>query len=130
MKLKIHHIGYAVKNIEKAFEKFEKIGYVKETEIIKDDIRKIYIQFIVKDGYRIELVSPASLDSPVSSIVNKSNTPYHICYESLNIEESIKCLINNGYTLFKAPQEAKAIKNKKAAFLFSRDIGLIEIIEK
>ncbi|WP_017752671.1 VOC family protein [Clostridium tyrobutyricum] len=128
--MNIHHIGYAVKDIKKAFEKFKDIGYMEETEIIKDEFRKVDIQFIIKDGYRIELVSPNDKDSPVNKIVNKSCAPYHICYETTNLEENIKYLIKRGYTLFKEPEAAIAINNRKVAFLFSRDLGLVEILEK
>lgn len=61
--LKIHHIGYLVKKIEKAKKSFEALGYLVEQDTVYDDIRKVNICFLVKDGYRVELVSP-SLRTP------------------------------------------------------------------
>ena len=66
--MKVHHIGYLVKNIEKAEQAFLKLGYKKETEIIFDESRGINISFLIKDAYRIELVSPATDVSVVSSL--------------------------------------------------------------
>ena len=42
------------------------LGYEITQPATYDEIRKIHICFLEKDGYRIELVSPASEDSVVS----------------------------------------------------------------
>lgn len=127
--MKIHHIGYAVKDIYKAYESFKQLGYLKETDIIRDDKRKIYIQFLVKDGYKIELVSPAEKGSAVEKLLKRGNTPYHICYEVLNMDMEIEEFEKNGYTLVENPETAPAIENRKVVFMFSIDMGLIELVE-
>lgn len=127
--LKIHHIGYAVKDIAKAYEKFKELGYLKESDIIKDDSRKVYIQFLIKDDYRIEIISPSEKGAPIEKILKRGNTPYHICYEVFNLEEEIEKLQNSGYTLTQKPEKAPAIGNRKVAFMFSMDMGLIELVE-
>ena len=69
--------------IQIAKKTFEARGYSTEQDIIYDDIRKVNICFLVKDGYRVELVSPVSEDSVVSGLIKKyKNSPYHICYET------------------------------------------------
>ena len=45
--VKVHHIGYLVKSIKRSIEKFEKLGYKIETEIISDSVRKIDICFLL-----------------------------------------------------------------------------------
>ena len=55
--MKIDHIGYAVKNMDKARKTMELIGYVFEP-MIKDLDRNILISFGEMDGYKIELVAP------------------------------------------------------------------------
>lgn len=64
----IDHIGYAVKDIEKAREKFESLGFVFGEKVV-DWSRNLSIQFGNKDGYRIELVSPISCGSPVDGVL-------------------------------------------------------------
>ncbi|URZ15986.1 VOC family protein [Clostridium felsineum] len=128
--MKVHHIGYAVKCIDKALEKFKQLGYTEETEVVKDDIREVYIKFIINDGYRIELIAPSGENSPINKTIKKGSTPYHICYEVDDIYTSIEEMSKIGYTLFKEVQIAPAIDNRKVAFLFSRDIGLVELLEK
>ena len=64
--MNIHHIGYLVKKGPKAQAAFEALGYIAEGEWTHDEIRKVDILFLQKDGYRIELVSPYAPDSVVS----------------------------------------------------------------
>lgn len=126
----IHHIGYLVKSIKDSIQVFEALGYVKETEIINDEARGIYICFLTKNGYRIEFVSPMDENSTVSGLIKKlGNTPYHICYEVEDIEESIESLKRQKYMLLQKPQEAVAIDGKKVAFLYEKNIGMIELVE-
>nr|3HDP_A Chain A, Glyoxalase-I [Clostridium acetobutylicum] len=130
MSLKVHHIGYAVKNIDSALKKFKRLGYVEESEVVRDEVRKVYIQFVINGGYRVELVAPDGEDSPINKTIKKGSTPYHICYEVEDIQKSIEEMSQIGYTLFKKAEIAPAIDNRKVAFLFSTDIGLIELLEK
>ena len=77
--MNVDHIGYAVKNINQAKKAMEVLGYLFE-ETIEDKERNIYIAFGELDGYRIELVSPISSNSPVDAHISKIGpTPYHIC---------------------------------------------------
>lgn len=69
--LKIHHIGYLVKKLEKAKKTFESLGYLAEQDTVRDEIRKVDICFLIKDGYRVELVSPFSEESVVSGLLKK-----------------------------------------------------------
>ncbi len=79
--MRIDHIGYAVKNIDKVRGRFESLGYIFD-EKLEDLSREFYIQFGMRDGYRIGLVSPIESSSPVDRILSAIGaTPYHICYK-------------------------------------------------
>ena len=128
--MKIHHIGYLVKNIEKAALEFEKAGYKAEGECIYDPIRDIDILFMINSGYRIELVSPKSCQSVVSETIKKmGNTPYHICYCCGCIEQEQQRLRKEGYLPVGKIEPAVAIEGNKVCFMLSRQIGLIELVE-
>ena len=89
--MNIHHIGYLVKKGPKAQAAFEALGYIAEGEWTHDEIRKVDILFLQKDGYRIELVSPYAPDSVVSGLIRTyKNAPYHLCYEAENFEKARK----------------------------------------
>lgn len=129
--MRIDHIGYAVKNIEKARRDFEALGY-KFEEPIQDIDRNIYIQFGEKDGYRIELVSPLKKEpSPVDTYLSTTgNTPYHICYCSNDLDMEIENLENQGYKVIIPAQVAVAFGGKRVAFMINKNIGMIEIVEE
>lgn len=127
--LKIHHIGYLVKKIEKAKETFEALGYRVERDTVYDEIRKVDICFLIKDGYRVELVSPASADSVVSGLLKKyKNTPYHICYEADDPETAYRELSENGFAAIDTPTPAPALGNREVVFLTSPVIGMVELV--
>lgn len=129
--MKIHHIGYLVKKIESAKKTFEALGYCTEQDIIYDDIRKVNICFLIKDGYRVELVSPAAGDSVVSGLIKKyKNSPYHICYETDNFSTVYDELTSGGFIAIDTPTPAPALGGCEVVFLSSASIGMIELINR
>lgn len=127
--LKIHHIGYLVKKLDQAKQTFEALGYRIEQDTVYDDIRKVNICFLVKDGYRIELVSPVSPDSVVAGLIKKyKNAPYHICYETDSYEEDLSELTADGFLAIDTPTPAPAMNGRRVMFLTSAVAGMIELI--
>lgn len=129
--LKVHHIGYLVKKIDAAIRDFQSLGYQLIQETVYDDIRKVNICFLQKDGYCIELVSPASEDSVVSGLMKKyKNSPYHICYETEDFEKDYMTLVSGGFTAIDELTPAPALQNKEVVFLMSPFMGMIELIKQ
>lgn len=128
--MRIDHIGYAVKNIDKAKKSMEVLGYIFE-ETVEDKDRNIYIAFGEMDGYRVELVAPISAGSPVDMHLSKIGpTPYHICYKSNDIESDIERLQSNRFKVSIPLAPAIAFGNKRVVFMYSLSVGLIEIVEE
>ena len=129
--LKVHHIGYLVKKMDAAIQSFENLGYHTIQGAVYDDIRKVNICFLDKDGYQIELVSPVSEDSVVSGLMKKyKNSPYHICYETENFDKDYKTLTENGFTAIDTPTPAPALKNREVVFLMHASMGMIELLRQ
>ena len=127
----VHHIGYLVKNMEKSIRKFQLLGYVQTTQTVYDPIRKIDITFMEKDGYRVELVSTDDPQSVVYNLYGKyKNAPYHICYETEDLERSVAELSKNGFAQIAPPCAAPAIRDKRVVFLMNSAIGMIELVER
>lgn len=127
--LTVHHIGYLVKKIEKAVQAFQLLGYETEQDIVYDDIRKVNICFLTKDGCRVELVSPVSEDSVVSGLMKKyKNCPYHICYETADFDADYAALTANGFIAIDTPTPAPALDGREVVFLNSAAIGIIELL--
>ena len=129
--MRIHHIGYLVKKLEKAAAEFEKLGYVPQGEVTNDTYRKVDILFLEKDGYRIELVSPYRPDSVVSGLLKThKNAPYHICYGSGDFAADLAALEGGGYLRMGDPQAAPAIGGRRVVFLMHPAMGMIEVLEE
>jgi len=126
-----HHIGIATSNIEKTAKYYTDAGYLK-TETVLDILQNVYICFLSKkNAPLLELVAPVDDTSPVSKILNKSGiSPYHFCYEVLDIEEAIKRLRKLKFIPLSVPVEANAMNCNRICFLYNKDVGLIEIVEK
>lgn len=131
LKLKVHHIGYLVKKMDAAIQSFENLGYQTIQGTVYDNIRKVNICFMEKDGYQIELVSPASEDSVVSGLMKKyKNSPYHICYETENFDKDYQTLTENGFITIDTPTPAPALQNREVVFLTHASMGMIELLMK
>jgi len=131
--MKIHHIGYLVDNIKKAAHEFEMIGYTQKGEVSEDESRQVYIQFLENGGYLVELIQPIDESSPVYGLRKRfRNAPYHICYETDDLQQQIDtCCSGGGYIMLQPPKPAPAITGcPNVAFLTSTNIGMIELVER
>ena len=129
--MKIDHIGYAVKRIDRAIAAFQKLGYEFEP-VIDDTDRNVKLAFGDKDGYRIELVAPLDKkqESPVDQyLCNAVGIPYHICYESESLDAEIEELKTQGYKVVIEPRPAVAFGDRRVVFMMNIGFGLIEIVE-
>lgn len=128
--MKIHHIGYLVKRLEKASDAFKALGYAPMGEAVRDSGRGVDILFMEKDGYAIELVSPFTKESVVAGLMKTyKNAPYHICYESEDFAADMVWLEANGYMRMDEPKPAPAIGDKRVVFFMSPALGMIELLE-
>ena len=129
--MRIDHVGYAVKNIDKAKPQFEVLGF-SFGETVEDIDRGIYICFGDNDGYCIELVAPIKgAENPIDQVLVKSGaTPYHFCYKSENLEEDIEELVKAKFMVTKEPAKAIAFGGNRVAFLYNAKVGLVELVEE
>ncbi len=125
-----HHIGIACRDILATAKEYGHFGY-KSSEIIWDDIQKVSICFLSGEGLPvIELISSNHEQSPVKKWLGKNGvSPYHLCFNVENIENSIEEFKKQGFVLLGEPVEAIAIANRKIAFIYSLQTGLIELVE-
>ena len=129
-KMKIHHIGYLTKNLSKTQQQMQELGFAVEQESSYDAGRAVNIAFLVSGNYRIELIEPASKESPLYPLLKRyKNTPYHICYEVPNLSDALAEYEQKGYSVIQQPQEAPCIGQHKVAFLMHINVGMIELLE-
>lgn len=129
--MRLHHIGYAVRNINDAAEYFISLGYEPCGNEVDDFERGVKICFFRdRNGAKIELIAPLRDDSPVSLWLKKNGcSPYHLCYESSDIEQDLLTLNNKGFRVAVPMSPAPAVNGRRVVFLYNPHIGLIELIE-
>ena len=129
--MKFHHIGVAVNSIENAQSLYEKLGY-KMSKKLNDPIQNVKLCFLNKiNSPTIELVCPLDDKSPVVNILKKNSaTPYHTCYEVADIENEIKELKKERFVQVSKIVPAVAFENRLVCFLYNKNIGLIELLNK
>lgn len=131
--MKIHHVGIAVKSIQKAKEKYEVLGFKVKKEVVTDQERNINILFMINGEEKIELIEIADnkKKSPITKFLSGAcnNKMYHTCFETENLRNQIIHLQKQGFIIIEKPAEAPACENRRVCFLFSKETGIIELIE-
>ena len=128
--LTFHHIGIACRDIAKTQAFYLQMGYT-ASPIVEDPVQHVRISFLEKDGApRLELLEPLDEQNPVArTLATVGVTPYHICYEVEDIEATIAELRGQRFLLVNGPVPACAMENKRIAFLYQKNTGLIELVE-
>lgn len=128
--LTFHHIGIACRNITKTQAFYLGQGYT-ASPIVEDRLQHVRISFLDKEGApRIELLEPLDDQSPVMRTLAASGvSPYHMCYEVPDIEEAVNHLRGERFLLVNGPVPACAMGDRRIAFLFQKNTGLIELVE-
>jgi len=128
--MKLHHIGYAVQNIDEAIKYFSLLGFKRCSERVEDLLRNVRIQFLEIEGIKIELIEPMNDQSPINNILSKSGpTPYHICMETEKFKDVFLRLKKEGFKPITQVKNAPAITNRNVIFLFRKEIGVIELVD-
>lgn len=128
--LSFHHIGIACREIAKTQSFYLAMGYA-ASPVIDDPLQHVRVCFLTKQGEPcIELLEPLDAQSPVARILEKVGvSPYHICYKVDDIAGAITRLREQHFLLVSGPVPACAMEQRRVAFLFNKNSGLIELVE-
>lgn len=125
-KLILHHIGIATESITHTIEKMEKwFDIVQKTEITYDPLQRASLCMLtLKDGIKIELVQGEN----VTGFLKRNQRLYHTCYQTDNIEATVKRMVGEGSVQVTVPERAVLFGGRKVCFLMTQ-LGLIELLE-
>ena len=129
MELTFHHIGVATRDIDTAIGVYEAMGYIRGLRVT-DPIQRVEVAFMEREGHpRIELIAPADEDNPVNGILNKVGaSPYHTCYEVPDLEAAMGAFRRKRFRPLSKPVPAVAFDGRLIVFMFSRRIGIVELL--
>lgn len=126
-----HHIGIACPDIDKTASVYTNAGYSR-TETVIDPLQNVYVSVLSKDGMpTIELLSPVDETSPICKTIEKAGgvSIYHTCYIVPDINQAIVELRAQKY-MPTTKVKYSNVFDRDVYFLYHRNIGLIEIIQK
>jgi len=116
----LDHVGLAAVRIDDVLPGLDRVT---------DPIQGVTVGFFDLHGLVIEAIEPASDSSPISSQLAKGNRLLHLCYRVPDLQAAIASARSKGLLPLAKPVPAKAFDGLKIAWLFSRTMGLFELLE-
>ncbi|MBV9442579.1 MAG: VOC family protein [Acidobacteriaceae bacterium] len=131
LKLKLHHIGLCVDNIERHRPIYTAVGYAERTDVIHDPAQTAYVQFFLLSGadHYLELVAPDGPESKLARAVKKNQLLNHLCYAVSDVAETCRSLEKAGWRLISEPEPAVAFEGRSIAWIASPDMLIVELVE-
>jgi methylmalonyl-CoA/ethylmalonyl-CoA epimerase len=128
--LKQHHIGCLVTSIDDfKIENKNVWNEDKYSQVFIVSSQHVKVCFLqMSTDTRLELVEPGSENQPLTKLLNKGITYYHIGFISDSYEESVEMLLNSNCRQL-SEFNSEAFNGKRCAFFYHPSIRLIELIE-
>ena len=129
-KLRLHHVGCLTENIEESLNNYVNIlGLKQASEIITVSNQQVRVCFIeTTPGVFLELVEPLGENPALKKIIRSKNPYYHTGYLVTGLPAVIEQLQEEGFYLVNR-FVSEAFDHKECAFLYTREMHLIELIE-
>jgi methylmalonyl-CoA/ethylmalonyl-CoA epimerase len=129
--MKLHHVGVIVANIERQGAQYARVlALAPQSPPIEDPIQKVMVQFWGLPGETpLELIQPLSPESPAARALQKGGGLNHLAFEVADLDSSVQDAIAKGAICTCEAVPAVAFGGRRIAFVFYRDVGLIEFIE-
>src|SRR6185369_8631109 len=117
-----HHVGMAVARIKPVGKEMPKV--------FDDPIQGVSVAFFENAGCCIELIAPLRENSPISASLKKGQKLVHLCFEVGSMDAAIKAAATSGFRCVAKPVPAVAFQQRRIAWVFSTEYGLVELLER
>jgi methylmalonyl-CoA/ethylmalonyl-CoA epimerase len=121
--VKVHHIGYVVKNIEKYKKNLIVDEVVNE---VYDDIQKAKLVLLKADNIFIELIEPQNTDSYTYDFLQKGGGYHHLCYETT--KEKAEKYIKNKKMIKVLDWIYAPLLDSEVMFAYNRNKEVVEFV--
>lgn len=131
--MRLHHFGILVENIEVCSRDFvANFGYQVRSKIIHDALQAANVRFLAlpSETTYIELIAPDSPGSHLHNALKRARGPNHVCFSTVDIEESLQYITSKGAMLIQSPAPAVAFRNLRIAWLMDPHCVLVELVER
>jgi len=131
--MKLHHVGIVVPKIQDSLGELAKY-FTFETTSLPTLIgsQKVKVCFLKMGEPYLELIEPASDDSPITNFLNKGGGFHHLCFEVKDIRKEVKEMEKKGARVVVEP--VLGFENRLIAFVLlnmkNTKCNLIEFAEE
>jgi len=128
---RFHHVGIATKSFKDAVSVYFSLGYELICAVDDPGLDIQVAFFRDAEGPYIEIVAPLGSNGPLKSLISRGllPSPYHTCYETLDILEAGKLIQNLGFFPVLDPHPALAFAGALIAYYYHPATGLLELVE-
>lgn len=130
--LRFHHFGLASRRPEQTLKFLKGLGH----EVAKqahDPLQNVNLWLCPHSSMpTVELIAPAEGPGPLDAILTASSESiYHLCYETENLETSLEALKVAGCRVIcvSPPKPAILFGDRRVSFYMIRDFGIIELLQ-
>jgi methylmalonyl-CoA/ethylmalonyl-CoA epimerase len=132
--LRLHHLGFVVHQIQASAPGFVRsLGAAWDGIVYEDPHQRVKVTFLETSGSdsKIELVEPASENSPVTRFLREHGGGlHHVCYEVEDLDRSLKDFRGRGAVIAKRPLPAVAFAGRRIAWVVTPEKLLVELLER
>lgn len=131
---RLRHVGMAVATLSPTTELLgQLLGYRVVSGPFVDPVQRVEVNFLTAgkgDVAEIELIAPASEDSPVRSLLGKGGaSAYHLCFETADMDGALEHARTLGCIVVSGPVPAVAFGGRRIAWLYTPTRQLFELVE-
>jgi methylmalonyl-CoA/ethylmalonyl-CoA epimerase len=115
------HVGIAVQSVREAAGP--------AVDMIQDPVQRVTVAFVDMHGLRVELIEPLGAQSPITAHLGTGQPLLHLCFRVPNLRQALAEGRAHGMHALTRPVPAPAFDGRCIAWVFSRQLGLIELVE-
>ncbi len=126
----LHHVGAVVRNIEAATRwHVDQLGYVPEGGVIEERIQRVYVQFLLLGGFRLELLEPTTNESPVAAFLARGGHINHLCYETGDLDDAVLFFRKQYHAVPTFVGWSASMEQARVAFLGRPSGEVVELVQ-
>ena len=130
--MKLHHIGVVVSNIQNSIGELTKYMSFQSTSLPTPvGSQKVNVCLLKIGEPFLELIEPASPDSPIMEFASSGGGIHHLCFEVEDIQKELDDMARKGATILVKP--VRGFDERRIAFvdlnMKNTKCGLVELLE-
>jgi methylmalonyl-CoA/ethylmalonyl-CoA epimerase len=130
--MKLHHIGVVVSNIQNSIGELTKYMSFQSTSLPTPvGSQKVNVCLLKIGEPFLELIEPASPDSPIMEYASSGGGIHHLCFEVEDIQKELDNMARKGATVLVKP--VRGFDERRIAFvdlnMKNTKCGLVELLE-